>query len=76
MEPDKEYTCHCLLFCFHQKKSVTDSHRITCEIYDENVMSLEYVRIDFKKQFKNDISYKECSGHPLAVEKTNCEKRN
>jgi len=20
MKPDKEYICHCLLFCFHQKK--------------------------------------------------------
>jgi len=37
MEPDKEHIRHYLLFCFHQKKSAADAHRIICETYDENV---------------------------------------
>jgi len=28
------------LFCFHQKKSVADVHRIICETYSENVIAI------------------------------------
>jgi len=34
------------LFCFHQKKSAADAHRVICEMYSENVIAtLERVRI-------------------------------
>jgi len=32
MEP-KQHIRYCLLFCFHQKKSATDAHRIIYETY-------------------------------------------
>jgi len=28
------------LFCFHQKKSAADAHRIICETYGENVIAI------------------------------------
>jgi len=31
MESDKEHIRYCLLFCFHQKKSAADAHRIICK---------------------------------------------
>jgi len=31
MELDKEHIRYCLLFCFHQKKSAADAHKIICE---------------------------------------------
>jgi len=43
MEPDKEHIRHCLLFCFYQKKSADDVHRIIRETYDENVSRVERV---------------------------------
>jgi len=38
MEQDKEHVRYCLLFCFHQKKSAADAHRIIYETYDENII--------------------------------------
>jgi len=69
MEPDKEHIRHCLLFCFHQKKSAADAHRIICETYGENVVAIRTCANWFKR-FKNgdfDISDKERSGRPAAV---------
>jgi len=38
MEQNKEHIRYCLLFCFHQKKSAADAHKIICEMYGENVL--------------------------------------
>jgi len=35
---DKEYICHCFLFCFHQKKNVTNANEIIIETYSENII--------------------------------------
>jgi len=45
MEQIKKHIRHCLLFCFHQKKSAADAYGIICETYGENVIALERVRI-------------------------------
>jgi len=39
MESDKEY-CIIFAFCFRQKKSAADVHKIICETYDENVIAI------------------------------------
>jgi len=77
MEPNKEHIRDYLLFCFHQKKSVADAHRIICETYDENVIAIKTC-MNWFERFKNgdfDISDKEHSGCPATVwKRTNCRK--
>jgi len=76
MESNKEHICHCLLFCFHQKKkNATDAHRIICETY-ENVIAIRTCANWFKR-FENgnfDISDKEHSGRSALWKRTNCGK--
>jgi len=45
MEPNKEHIRDYLLFCFHQKKSAADAHRIICEMYGENIIAIRTVWI-------------------------------
>lgn len=70
MKPDTEHIRHYFLFCFHQKKSAADSHRIICETYGENIIDVRTCANWFKR-FKSgdfDISDKERSGRPAVVE--------
>jgi len=67
MEPNKEHIHHCLLFCFHQKKSAAAAHRIICETYDENVVTIRTCANKFKHF---DISDKKRS-EPLATVEEN-----
>jgi len=56
MESDKKHIHHCLLFCFHQKKSATDAHRIICETYDENIIAISE---NWFKRFENNFDIKQ-----------------
>jgi len=70
MEPNKEHIRY-FLFCFYQKKSASDTHRVICETYGENVIAIKTCANWFK-QFKNgnfDISdSKKRFGRHAAVE--------
>jgi len=49
----KEPIRHCLLFCFHQKKSAANAHRIIWQTYGENIIIIRTCANYFKR-FKND----------------------
>jgi len=76
MNPDKkDPNIHYLLFYSHQKS--VDAHKIICETYGENVIAIRTCECWFKR-FKNsdfNISGKERSGHPAAVEEDELMER-
>jgi len=39
MEPNKEQI-RVLFYYFHQKKKIADAHRIICETYNENAITI------------------------------------
>ena len=39
MKPDKMHHHHCILFCFHQKKTAAETKKIICETYSEGVIA-------------------------------------
>jgi len=76
MEPDKEHICHCLLFCFHQKKANTQNHLR----YGENVIKyykmFERMRIGLN-DLKTMILISVTKNAPDALQlwkRTSCEK--
>ena len=74
MEPDKEHIRHCFLFCFHQKKTAADAHRIICEIYDENIITIRTCTNWFIRFKSGDFNISEKrSGNPV-VEKDELQK--
>jgi len=49
MESDKKCIRHCLLF---SKKSAADAHKIICETYNENIITIRTCE-KWLKRFKN-----------------------